>query len=503
MFGDYEAQRHWQEITLNLPHKEWYTNSTNNDLQYWGLDYPPLTAYHSLLLAYVANKTNPDFVELRRSRGFESDSHKFFMRLSVILADAAVYIPAVFWFVLKLKIGKSSDSKTNNFNIFDLKKRHFILISTLIYPGLILIDHGHFQYNCVSLGLFVAAVTCILQGMVLTGSWLFSLALNYKQMELYHALPFFFYILGNNLSFKKRSVTIRFKRLICVASVVLVTFGIIWSPFLTNIDTLYDAIVRLFPLGRGIFEDKVANVWCAINVLYKLRKGFSDVALAKICLVATLAAVLPSNLNLFLSPTSEKFLLSLINTSLAFFLFSFQVHEKSILLVAVPVLLYTYEDPMACCWFLIISNFSMLHLFVKDNLLIAYVAITIFYLVSILWMFSDVFFDSVRQQESNKSKDVPLTSKSKVDGSKLGSSSKVTEKTTGYYYPLIKLFYISMLGMILLNVGTFALEPPAKYPDLFPVLISLYSCGHFVIFFLYFNYKQFTRENVNKKVKSK
>jgi alpha-1,3-glucosyltransferase len=27
-----------------------------------------------------------------------------------------------------------------------------------LYPGLILIDHGHFQYNGISLGLFVMAV---------------------------------------------------------------------------------------------------------------------------------------------------------------------------------------------------------------------------------------------------------------------------------------------------------------------------------------------------------
>lgn len=49
-FGDYEAQRHWMEITTSLPLSEWYFNTTNNDLQYWGLDYPPLTAYHSFLL---------------------------------------------------------------------------------------------------------------------------------------------------------------------------------------------------------------------------------------------------------------------------------------------------------------------------------------------------------------------------------------------------------------------------------------------------------------------
>lgn len=50
MFGDYEAQRHWMEITVNIPVKDWYTNSTENDLNYWGLDYPPLTAYHSWLM---------------------------------------------------------------------------------------------------------------------------------------------------------------------------------------------------------------------------------------------------------------------------------------------------------------------------------------------------------------------------------------------------------------------------------------------------------------------
>ena len=53
MFGDYEAQRHWMEITMNVPVKDWYVNGTNNDLLYWGLDYPPLTAYLSLLFGYV------------------------------------------------------------------------------------------------------------------------------------------------------------------------------------------------------------------------------------------------------------------------------------------------------------------------------------------------------------------------------------------------------------------------------------------------------------------
>lgn len=49
MYGDYEAQRHWMELTIHLPVREWY----KYDLQYWGLDYPPLTAYVSWLCGVV------------------------------------------------------------------------------------------------------------------------------------------------------------------------------------------------------------------------------------------------------------------------------------------------------------------------------------------------------------------------------------------------------------------------------------------------------------------
>jgi hypothetical protein len=57
MFGDYEAQRHWMELTINLPVSDWYFNSTSNDLLYWGLDYPPLTAYVSYFFGRVADVT--------------------------------------------------------------------------------------------------------------------------------------------------------------------------------------------------------------------------------------------------------------------------------------------------------------------------------------------------------------------------------------------------------------------------------------------------------------
>ena len=36
--GDFEAQRHWMEVTYNLPIGDWYRNTADNNLQYWGLD---------------------------------------------------------------------------------------------------------------------------------------------------------------------------------------------------------------------------------------------------------------------------------------------------------------------------------------------------------------------------------------------------------------------------------------------------------------------------------
>ena len=52
--------------------------------------------------------------------------------------------------------------------------------------------------------------------------------------------------------------------------------------------------------------------------------------------VLTLLSAMPVNVLLFLRPSKSNFISALLNTSLAFFLFSYQVHEKSILLVAFP-----------------------------------------------------------------------------------------------------------------------------------------------------------------------
>jgi len=484
MYGDYEAQRHWQEITLNLPSNDWYINTTDNHLQYWGLDYPPLTSYHSFLLGHIAGKIDPSFVKLHESRGFESAEHKHFMRLTVLIADILIYIPAIIYFVINLHSLKGC--RFNESNMFKFKSRDAIVLTALIYPGLILIDHGHFQYNCVSLGLFVVAVTLVMQDSFVLSSILFISALNYKQMELYHALPFFFFILGNYTPGKTRSWFHCVRKLACISVTVLLTFCIIWIPFLKNKDLFFSTVLRLFPFSRGVFEDKVANIWCAINVIYKLRKIFTNAQLGVICLTLTTCAVLPSCVKLYLSPAKKTFVISLINSALAFFLFSFQVHEKSILLAAVPVLLHFHNDPFPCFWFLIISHFSMLPLFIKDELYLAYLATMFFYFFSVSFMWPDIFYDN----KTNSSSSVIVhKSKARIQQYRKDKSLSDLLRCDKRTHLLVA-FYGSILGVLLLSIVSKFVEPPKRYPDLFPLLVSVYSCGHFLIFFIYFNYIQ-------------
>lgn len=80
-------------------------DSSENDLRYWGLDYPPLTAYHSWVGGAVAARLNPDWVALNSSRGYESYGHKLYMRYTVIVADVLVFFTAVLCFISKLGCG--------------------------------------------------------------------------------------------------------------------------------------------------------------------------------------------------------------------------------------------------------------------------------------------------------------------------------------------------------------------------------------------------------------
>uniref|UniRef100_A0A182WG93 dolichyl-P-Glc:Man9GlcNAc2-PP-dolichol alpha-1,3-glucosyltransferase n=1 Tax=Anopheles minimus TaxID=112268 RepID=A0A182WG93_9DIPT len=476
MYGDFEAQRHWQEITVNLPVGDWYRNTSENDLLYWGLDYPPLTAYHSYAVGLWARRWhNESFVALHTSRGISTDEHKQFMRNTVLLVDALLYLPAILYATCTIR-----KRLANNPTKSHREGEWHSAALAVLFPGQILIDNGHFQYNNVSLALCALAVVAIVEKRTLPGAVLFCLALNYKQMELYHALPFFFYLLRDCFTVMDNSLTLGnrlvrgVRKLIVLGATVLLTFIILWLPWLGSLDAVGQLVHRIFPVARGVFEDKVSNVWCVVNVFIKLR-NVPNTTMALVCLLSTLLAVLPSGLHLLLqkTPSCRSFLYSLTVTALGFFLFSFQVHEKSILLATLPAILLLPLEPLFSCWFLQVATFSMMPLLHKDGLTGAFVGLTIINLMLIRAA-------NEQTQGSQKSFDVlhlrgflPKETANKSAGS-----------------ALVALFYLSLLGQMVLLVAFLYLSPPTHLPFLYPLLISAYSCGHFVVFYLYFNYRQ-------------
>ncbi|EWC46001.1 hypothetical protein DRE_04794 [Drechslerella stenobrocha 248] len=398
MYGDFEAQRHWMEITIHLPIGQWYWY----DLGWWGLDYPPLTAYHSWVCGKIGSLVSTEWFALDSSRGYESYNQRVFMRATVAVSDYLVYVPAVVIFT-------KWHSRAAGTDRYD---RSIALATLLALPGLIVVDYGHFQYNSVMLGLAILAFASFLADRLLWGSLFFVMSLCFKQMALYYAPAVFAYLLGLCVSFGSRGgedgesrggggnggfsitlpaplkVRIDLQTLLLLGVTVVSTFAVMVAPFAVfpgaehgAAQQLAQMVHRVFPFARGLWEDKVANFWCATNVVFKYRELLGQTALQRISLGMTLLAILPPCGLLFLRPKKNLLPWGVAGCAWGFFLFSFQVHEKSVLLpmVAMTLVVAGGLDRDLLSWIGWANNvamFSMWPLLRREGLGLQYTVLT-------------------------------------------------------------------------------------------------------------------------------
>ena len=251
-------------MIINIDRIYRYQNSTSNDLLYWGLDYPPLTAYVSYAFGLVAHRILPELVELygifpclffisyrfvlfrEVSRGYETPEGKTFMRATVLLCDLIILIPAFFSATIHFMKGRGSD--TSQYTA--------LVTACCLAPPLILIDNGHFQYNGVCIGLAILAVDAILSDKYVIGSILFCLSLNFKQMALYYSPVFFFVLLRK--CFERQDSLARISTFATIGVTVVLSFAVMWFPFClfpmktqTCGASLLQVLHRLFPFSRG------------------------------------------------------------------------------------------------------------------------------------------------------------------------------------------------------------------------------------------------------------
>lgn len=129
----------------------------------------------------------------------------------------------------------------------------------------------------------------------------------------------------------------------------------------------------------------------------------------------------------------------------------FQVHEKSILLISLPAMCLFYWWPNEMLWFLEVSVFSMIPLLKRDNLIVP----TISSLVIFNLIFRCKYF-------------------------------KLSEK---------KVYQtISETIMIFILIGFLTIKPPSKLPDIWPLIISVVSCVHIVVFLGWGLSRQFSQD---------
>ena len=480
MYGDFEAQRHWMEISIHLPISTWYFY----DLQYWGLDYPPLTAYHSWILGKVGSFLNPSWYALDESRGFESQNLKVYMRATVLISEYITYIPAVV--ILLRKISQSQGIGGFGMSI--------ALVAILMQPATLLIDHGHFQYNTVMLGFVVASLASIFSGRVLWSAVFFVASLSFKQMALYYSPAMFAHLLGSCLTPRYRPI-----RLLLLGVVTVIAFGVVFLPLIagsaydtyrglpgidltppelmktlpieiphssylhTSILQLTQAVHRIFPFARGLFEDKVANFWCFFHTFYKLH-AVSPTFLQRLSLYFTFFSILGPSMVICAVPRMALLPYALATSAWGFFLFSFQVHEKSVLLPLLPMTLLlgtsvglSKEYRSWIGWANVLGSWTLYPLLKRDGLATPYAVITLLwsYLIGVPPTSFSVYHGNVDTLEDNVSWFTMLLH-------------------TGFY----------SAGLVW-HVLEIYMPPPENKPDLYPVTNVLIGAVGFGICYLW------------------
>ncbi|KAL0027413.1 hypothetical protein WJX79_009740 [Trebouxia sp. C0005] len=221
-------------ITHSLPLEKWYLDETSE----WTLDYPPLFAWFEWCLSQVARYIDPQMVQLE-SLNYASDACIIFQRSSVMVSEL----------VLIAAVACACRGATE-------EKRVLMYLLILGSPGLLLVDHIHFQYNGMLLGLLLWSIIWIQEGRHIAGSIAFAVLVNMK--HLYACLaPVYLIYLQRHYCRGPKAV----QRFVALGAAVVAVCGVSFGPFVVA-GQLPQILARLFPFGRGLCHAYwAANFW--------------------------------------------------------------------------------------------------------------------------------------------------------------------------------------------------------------------------------------------------
>ena len=322
---DFDVHRNWLAITHHVPLSEWYF-TTNNNTTVHTLDYPPSFAYFEYMLSNNGITSRlvatgwldqrclgllPDIMASIQSK----ECIQFHRGTVICIGDILLFIGAYFFATVSSTIQNGGDTTPNH--QATTKSSTTTTTSTTSYltfflivsnPGLILLDHIHFQYNGMLLGLLLLSISCMVRGasVAATGTsssstsssqiWellsaaIYAILLTMKHLYITLAPLYFFYLLrrhcyvvvvdrknrrkksekkydttNNNDNKTMTTLQFSFGRFVILATVTLLCFIGPFVPFLLQPnpkEQIQQIMTRLFPFNRGLVHDYwAANIW--------------------------------------------------------------------------------------------------------------------------------------------------------------------------------------------------------------------------------------------------
>ncbi len=226
---------------------------------------------------------------------------------------------------------------------------HLALIVTALTAcnaGLLLVDHIHFQYNGLLLGILWCSVAAMSQGRDVLGGALYTILVHAKHLYAVAGPLYAVYILSHDC---RRPHMLR--RFLTHAATVLTISAMSLWPFRHH---LHDLLARLFPFHRGLLHAYWApNAYALYAFVDKalslvlpnhthpatLTGGLVGVASLHVLptpsstatLLLTLLAMTPMLIYIARRPKPVMFLDAITYTFLCAFMFGYHVHEKAIL----------------------------------------------------------------------------------------------------------------------------------------------------------------------------
>ena len=309
-----------------------------------------------------------------------SDSCIKFQRITVIASDVVLFLGAYFATSAMKRLGeyRCGRSPLTTF---------FLVVSN---PGLLLLDHIHFQYNGMMLGVLLMSIGCLVRGSErgsstasqiweLSGAACYAFLLSMKHLYVILAPLYLVYLFRRHCfvttGTDDEGIQLKFSisRLACLAFVTLASFLGPFVPFLIQNDPagqILQIMARLFPFGRGLVHDYWAgNLWAlylfigkiAAFVLRKLPLPLEvksmlgplipfplpSPRIVALCMLIGLIPVIRqawmvgtwSHTRRQICSPGKFFIHGVVFSSLSGFMLGYHVHEKAIMTAIVPMTL--------------------------------------------------------------------------------------------------------------------------------------------------------------------